>query len=291
VSASAHSDGTTRGAVYRDLLEQFRSANIPSAELDARLLMAAATQVDDVALIADPDKLINAQYLDVLGDFVRRRLSGEPVSRILGRREFWGLSFSLNSATLDPRPDSETLVEAVLAHAADRDAPLQILDLGTGTGCLLLALLSELPKARGRGIDCSADAIEAAQDNAAQLGLADRVTFSVGNWGEGLDGPYDLLISNPPYIPTADIDGLSQEVRAHDPMAALDGGDDGLTAYREIARETQRLLSPDEAAFWELGIGQAGDVSRLAQAVGLRVVGVVEDLAGLARVLKLKRKI
>ena len=291
MSASAHSDAATRGAVYLDLLEQFRSADIPSAELDARLLMAAATQVDDVALIADPDKLIEAQYLDVLGDFARRRLSGEPVSRILGRREFWGLSFSLNNATLDPRPDSETLVEAVLAHVADRDAPLQILDLGTGTGCLLLALLSELPNARGRGVDCSAEAIDAAQDNAAQHGLADHVTFSVGNWGEGLNGPYDLLISNPPYIPTADIDGLSQEVRAHDPMAALDGGDDGLTAYREIARETQRLLSPDGAAFWELGIGQAGDVSRLAQAVGLRVVGVAEDLAGIARVLKIKREI
>ena len=291
MSASAHRDAAKRGVVYRDVLTQFRAADIPSSELDARLLMAAATQVDEVALIADPDQLIGAQHLDVLGGYVRRRLSGEPVSRILGHREFWGLSFLLNSATLDPRPDSETLVEAVLAHVADRDAFLQMLDLGTGTGCLLLALLSEFPNAQGRGIDCSEDAVMAAQDNAMQLGLADRVVFSVGNWGEGLDGPFDLLISNPPYIPTADIDGLSEEVRTHDPTAALDGGDDGMTAYREIAKETSRLLASDGAAFWELGIGQMDDVSQLAQAVGLRVVGVAEDLAAIPRVLKLKREI
>ncbi len=291
MSASAHPGAATRGVVYRDLLEQFRSAEIPSAELDARLLMAAAAQVDDIALIADPDQLVEVQHLDVLRGYVRRRLSGEPVSRILGHREFWGLPFSLNSATLDPRPDSETLVEAVLAHGAGRDASLQILDLGTGTGCLLLALLSELPNARGRGIDCSSDAVQAAVDNALRLGLADRATFSVGNWGEGLDGPFDLLVSNPPYIPSADIAGLSKEVRAHDPMAALDGGDDGLTAYRDIARETQRLLGPDGVAFWELGIGQSEDVSSIASDAGLEVCGLHADLGGVARVLWVKRRI
>lgn len=291
MSASAPSDGKTRGAVYRDLLGQFRSAAIPSAELDARLLLAAAAQVDEVALIADPDQLVEAQPLNLLRDYVRRRLSGEPVSRILGHREFWGLSFSLNSATLDPRPDSETLIEAVLAHVAGRDASLQILDLGTGTGCLLLALLSELPNARGRGIDCSSDAVEAAVDNALRLGLADRATFSVGNWGEGLDGPFDLLVSNPPYIPSADIAGLSKEVRANDPMAALDGGDDGLTAYRDIARETLRLLGSDGVAFWELGIGQSEDVSSIASDAGLEVCGLHADLGGVARVLGVKRRI
>jgi len=291
VSASAHPGATTRGVVYRDLLEQFRSADIPSAELDARLLMAAAAQVDDVALIADPDQLVEAQHLDVLRGYVRRRLSGEPVSRILGHREFWGLPFSLNRATLDPRPDSETLVEAVLAHVTGRNASLQILDLGTGTGCLLLALLSELPNAHGRGIDCSADAVEAAADNALRLGLADRATFSVGNWGEGLEGPFDLLVSNPPYIPSADIAGLSKEVRAHDPMAALDGGDDGLTAYRHIARDTQRLLGPDGAAFWELGVGQSEDVSGIASDAGLEVCGLHADLGGVPRVLGVKRRI
>ena len=291
MSASAHPGAATRGVVYRDLVEQFRSAEIPSAELDARLLMAAAAQVDEVALIADPDQLVGAQPLNLLRDYVRRRLSGEPVSRILGHREFWGLSFSLNSATLDPRPDSETVIEAVLAHVTDRDASLEILDLGTGTGCLLLALLSEFPNARGCGIDCSSDAVKAAVDNALRLGLADRATFSVGNWGVGLDGPFDLLVSNPPYIPSADIAGLSKEVRAHDPMAALDGGDDGLTAYRDIARETQRLLGSDGVAFWELGIGQSEVVSSIASDAGLEVCGLHTDLGGVARVLGVKRRI
>ena len=291
MSDSVHSGAMARGVVYRSLLDQFRAAKIPSADLDARLLMAAATQVDEVALIADPHKLVEPQFLDVLQAYVHRRLSGEPVSRILGRREFWGLSFSLNEATLDPRPDSETLVEAVLAHVTERGAPLQILDLGTGTGCLLLALLSELPQARGLGVDCASDAVRAAMRNADQLGLADRVAFRIGNWGEGVEGPFDLIVSNPPYIPSGDIPDLSQEVRSHDPMAALDGGDDGLTAYREIARETQRLLTPDGAAFWELGIGQADDVSGIAEGAGLEVCGLHPDLAGIPRVLKVKRKI
>lgn len=291
MSASAHSDAVTRGIAFGDVLAQFRAANIPSADLDARLLMSAATQVDDIALIADPDQLVDAQKLDVLQGYVRRRLSGEPVSRILGHREFWGLSFLLNDATLDPRPDSETLVEAVLDHVTGRGAAVSILDLGTGTGCLLLALLSELPQAQGLGIDCSPEAVTAARHNAHRLGLADRAAFRVGNWGEGVDGPFDLVVSNPPYIPSGDIPGLSQEVRAHDPMAALDGGDDGLAAYREIARETQRLLGSDGAAFWELGIGQADDVSGIAEGVGLEVCGLHPDLAGVPRALKVKRKI
>ncbi|WOF75235.1 peptide chain release factor N(5)-glutamine methyltransferase [Parvibaculaceae bacterium PLY_AMNH_Bact1] len=289
MSADGHPGAVPRGVVYRDLLDQFRAADIPSAELDARLLMAAATQVDEVALIADPDQLIADPSLELLKAYVDRRLSGEPVSRILGHREFWGLTFSLNGATLDPRPDSETLVEAVLDHVTARGAPSSILDLGTGTGCLLLALLSELPNARGRGIDCAPEAVEAATHNAEQLGLADRVTFSIGNWGAGLDRPFDLIVSNPPYIPSADIAGLSQEVREHDPMTALDGGDDGLTAYQEIARETQRLLAPAGVAFWELGIGQSDDVSGIAAGVGLEVCGLHSDLAGIPRVLKVKR--
>ncbi len=280
-----------RGAVYGQVLGKFRVANLASAELDARLLMAAATDVDEIALIADPDQLIPDEGLETLDGFVRRRLAGEPVSRILGSREFWGLSFVLNDATLDPRPDSETLVEAVLRHVSNKGASLSILDLGTGTGCLLLALLSELPNAIGIGVDYSAGAISAAQSNAKQLGLQDRASFREGDWGTGIDGPFDLVISNPPYIPSADILDLSPEVRLHDPMAALDGGDDGLTAYRAIAEETRRLLVRDGVAFWELGIGQADDVSQVAHAAGLEVLGVDEDLGGIPRVLKLKREI
>jgi len=281
---------STRGAVYRDLLAQLRAGDIASAELDARLLIGAAAGVDDIALIADPDKLIAGEALAVLDAFVQRRLAGEPVSRILGTREFWGLSFVLNGQTLDPRPDSETLIESVLHHVRDKEASLNLLDLGTGTGCLLLALLSELPNARGHGVDCASDAIEAATVNGDQLGLASRATFSLGDWGEGLAGPFDLVISNPPYIPSADIETLSPEVRLHDPMKALDGGGDGLNAYRAIALETARLLTPTGSAFWEFGIGQLKDVSLIAQSAGLEVLGVDPDLAGIPRILKVRRR-
>ncbi len=291
MSTSANPDALTRGIIYRDLLAQFRHAGLPTADLDARVLMAAATRVDEVALIADPEQLVAAGDLELLQLYARRRLSGEPVSRILGTREFWGLSFSLNGATLDPRPDSEALVEAVLSHVMDRETSLQILDLGTGSGCLLLAVLSELPQARGIGIDCSSDAVDAARANAERLGLGGSATFTVSNWAEGFDGPFDVVISNPPYIPSSDIAGLSQEVRMHDPLVALDGGVDGLVAYRAIAEETRRLLAPNGAAFWELGIGQSDDVSAIASDAGLEVCGVVPDLAGLPRVLKVKQAI
>jgi release factor glutamine methyltransferase len=290
VTHSADLHKSARGAVYQGLVARLRAGGIASAELDARLLMGVAAGVDDIALIADPDTLVPEEALDVLEGFVGRRLSGEPVSRILGAREFWGLSFSLNGQTLDPRPDSETLVEAVLAHVSDKNAALAILDLGTGTGCLLLALLSELPNARGQGVDFASAAIDAAADNAEQLGLGARAVFSTGDWGEGLEGPYDLVLSNPPYIPSADIGSLSAEVRLHDPMAALDGGADGLSAYRAIAQETVRLLAPKGCAFWELGIGQAEDVAQIAKAAGLDVLGVDPDLGGVSRVLKVKRR-
>ncbi len=291
MTSSAHLTPSSRGAVYRDLLAQFRAADIPSAELDARLLMAAATQVDDVALIADPDQTVPTDALVMLDGFIERRLAGEPVSRILGTREFWGMPFQLGTETLDPRPDSETLVEAVLHHVSDKSASLTLLDLGTGTGCLLLALLSELPNAHGVGVDRSSGAIDIARENAAHLDLAGRADFRTGNWGEGLDGPFDVVISNPPYIPTADIASLSPEVRRHDPMAALDGGRDGLVAYRAVSEETLRLLTPDGAAFWELGVGQLEDVSAITSGVGLEVCGVYPDLAGVPRVLKVKQSI
>jgi release factor glutamine methyltransferase len=290
VTHSADLPNSTRGAVYQDLVARLRAGGMASADLDARLLIAAAAGVDGIALIADPDRLVPGEARAALERFAQRRLSGEPVSRILGTREFWGLSFLLNEQTLDPRPDSETLVEAVLRHVPDKNASLKLLDLGTGTGCLLLALLSELPNAHGRGVDYAPEAIEAAAANADQLGLAAQATFTVGDWGDGLSGPFDLVISNPPYIPSADIETLSPEVRLHDPMKALDGGDDGLAAYRAIALATARLLAPTGCAFWELGIGQVEDVSLIAQSAGLDVLGADPDLAGIPRILRVRRR-
>lgn len=287
---SADLPRSTRGAVYQDLVARLRAGGIASAELDARLLIGAAAGIDDIALIADPDALVPGEARAAIERFSERRLSGEPVSRILGTREFWGLPFLLNEQTLDPRPDSETLVEAVLRHVPDTGAPLKLLDLGTGTGCLLLALLSELPNAHGHGVDYAPQAVAAAGANADALGLLARATFTLGDWGDGLAGPFDVVISNPPYIVSAEIETLSPEVRLHDPMKALDGGDDGLNAYRAIAQETARLLAPGGMAFWELGIGQMEDVSLIAQSAGLEVLGADPDLAGISRILRVRRR-
>ncbi len=281
----------SRGALYRDLVRRLRENAVASPELDARLLLSVATGISDVSLIADPDVSVDAEACARLETLVRRRLEGEPVSRILGTREFWGLEFLLGSETLDPRPDSETLIEAVLEAVDDRQAALRVLDLGTGSGCLLLALLSELPNATGLGIDCAEGALAVARQNAEHLGLAGRVQFQQGDWGKGLEPGFDLVVSNPPYIPTPDLDGLGREVRDHDPLRALDGGADGLDAYRVLAPCTERLLVPGGLAFWEFGIGQADDVSQIAEEASLTVAGTARDLGGLARVLIMKRPV
>jgi release factor glutamine methyltransferase len=217
---------------------------------------------------------------------VARRARREPVSRIVGRREFWSLDFMLSPATLDPRPDSECLIEAALA-AAPEDAATLVLDLGTGSGCLLLAFLSERKRATGLGVDLSADAVATARENAARLGLAERARFAVGDWGAGVTGGFDLILCNPPYIPAGDIEGLAPEVAHHDPRLALAGGEDGLEAYRELAPELARLLRPRGRAVLEVGHGQADAVGRLMAAAGLSTHARRADLGGIERCLTL----
>lgn len=276
------------GQVYRDVVERFRKAEVTTAELDARLLLSAATGVSDVSLIADPNRLLEPEGLASLELLVAQRIAGRPVSRLLGVREFWGLDFSLNVETLDPRSDSETLIEAVLEKIPGKSAPLRILDLGTGTGCLLLALLSEFSNAKGTGVDCSEQAIEAATQNAEHLRLGTHSTFQVGDWAAGLDGVFDVIVSNPPYIPTGDLSGLSVEVREHDPSKALDGGPDGLDAYRHLFPEMKRLLEPGGYGFLEFGEGQSSDIATIAENAGFEVCEIRADLAGVLRVLTVK---
>lgn len=278
----------TLGTAYRNIVDQLRGAGIETAELDARLLLSAATGIGDVALISQPETVLDDAACLKLEKLVTGRVAGKPVSRLLGTREFWGLAFALNADTLDPRPDSETLIETVLSHFDDRSAELRFLDLGTGTGCLLLALLSEYPCAQGLGVDCAEGAVAVAADNAADLALGDRGRFQKGNWGGTVDGPFEVIVSNPPYIPSRDIATLSTEVREHDPRLALDGGLDGLDAYRLIAGDTARLLVVGGVGFWEFGIGQGPDVAAIAEEAGLRVVETVKDLGGIARVLVVK---
>ncbi|WP_376707868.1 peptide chain release factor N(5)-glutamine methyltransferase [Bradyrhizobium semiaridum] len=224
---------------------------------------------------------------------IRRRLAGEPVARIFGFKEFWGLPLQLSAATLVPRPDTETVVERALELIradGSSDRRLRIADLGTGSGAILLALLSELRNAHGFGTDISVQALQTATQNAKQLGLAERATFTIANYAGGLAGPFDLIVSNPPYIRSADIAGLAVEVRDHDPRAALDGGTDGLDAYRTLISQSACLLVPHGVLVVEIGQGQESDVEALMTAAGLSPTGPPKaDLGGIPRAVSGRR--
>jgi release factor glutamine methyltransferase len=279
---------TTRAEAMAALRSTFREAGLDTPELDARLLLAETLGIDAVEIAVRPDASLGSAGAERLAEVARRRLAREPVGRILGEREFWGLPFALSPETLEPRPDTETVVEAALSVVPDRDADLRILDLGTGSGCLLVALLSELPRAKGLGLDRSPEALAAARRNATRNAVADRAAFVASNWTAALAGQFDLIVSNPPYIPSADVAGLAPEVRNHDPAAALDGGADGLDAYRTIFAEAIGLLGLDGTLVVEIGSGQAQDIGGLAETAGWRVIRLAQDLAGLPRALVLK---
>lgn len=223
---------------------------------------------------------------------VQRFTSGEPLSRIIGTREFWSMPFRISPATLDPRADSETLIEAVLAQFPDKQLPLKVLDMGTGSGCLLLATLSEYPNATGIGTDIQAEALETARTNAKDLELDNRCQFIHTSWAEGLSLPkgyFDVILCNPPYIREDEFDGLDSNVKAYDPYGALVSGKDGLECYRQSMPYIQRLLSPQGFAFLEIGQGQEKDVSAIAQAHGLNTVHVLKDLGDIERCVILAR--
>ncbi len=263
------------------------AAGVPDPGVDARLLLLAAAGLDRVALIRDPDRPILPDAAACLDGWVARRAAREPVSRILGRRDFWGLSLRVTPDVLDPRPDTETLVSAVLDALAPRRAePLRILDLGTGSGAILCALLTELPAAAGWAVDRSGAACAVARGNLADHGLAARSLVVGGDWATALaSGRFDVVVSNPPYIETDAIAGLDRDVRDHDPPAALDGGADGLAAYRILAAELPRLLAPGGVAGFEVGRGQDGDVSDLMAGVGFHGIAAHRDLGGIRRVV------
>jgi release factor glutamine methyltransferase len=264
-----------------------RDGGIDSPDLDARLLLQVALAVDHSALAAEPARKLEAAETHRLSSLLIRRLAGEPVARIAGCKEFWSLSLELGPATLVPRPETETVVEAALQWAAGAHlAAPRIADLGTGTGALLLAMLSELPLARGVGTDLSLAALIVARRNASRHSLANRSAFVACNFGDALAAPFDLVLSNPPYIPTGDIAALAPEVRDHDPHLALDGGSDGLSAYRQIAADARRLLRAGGVVIVELGAGQADAASAMFR----REAYVIDkparlDLAGIPRVL------
>jgi release factor glutamine methyltransferase len=287
VSAGDSFAGQTVETARRALTVRLRTGAIDSAELDARILVGAALGLDLTGVIAAAARSVTAAEAARLEDFARRRLTGEPVARILGTREFWGLPLQLSAATLVPRPDTETVVELaleMLQAARPRLHPLRIADIGTGSGAILLALLSELPEACGIGTDISLAALWTARANAARLGLAARAAFVVCDYAAALADSFDLMVSNPPYIRSAEIADLATEVRDHDPRRALDGGIDGLDAYRALIPQAARLLKPGGALVVEAGLGQSGDIGGLMTAAGLTLEQPAKaDLAGIRR--------
>jgi release factor glutamine methyltransferase len=276
---------TRCGDLVLDLTNRLRAAGVSSARLDARLLVCHALGIERSALFAHPERSLTATELDAVEQLAQRRLGREPMSHLLGRREFWSLDFRVTADTLDPRPDTETVVEAALEYASDRTRPWRILDFGTGSGCILLAVLSELSLATGIGVDISAATLAVAADNALRLGLTERVRFVQGDWGRGIEGGFDLIVSNPPYIPDGDIAGLEDEVARFEPRQALAGGPDGLDCYRALAPQIARLLVPGGEAVLEVGLGQDAMVAALLEQAGLALRGVRRDLAGIARVV------
>ena len=279
---------TARYEALASLEKTFRTCGIENPAREARISLCAASGISPVALIVDPRELLGSAASKVQ-DVAARRAVGEPLSRIVGKREFWGLSLAVTSHVLDPRPETETIVEAALSILSDRrEDPLRILDLGVGSGALLCALLTEFAAARGIGVDISANAADVAQNNLRASGLSLRAEIRVGDWTSGLEGRFDLIVSNPPYIPTADLAGLPREVRNFDPWLALDGGIDGLAAYRRILPESRRILSPDGWLLAELGAGQAAKVTALASQCGFTDVMTYQDLAGVNRVVAIR---
>lgn len=287
MTASAAFAGESVETARRALAARLKQHGIDSADLDARLLAGAVFGLDLTGLIAATTRIVTPDEALHLEDFLRRRVAGEPVARILGTKEFWGLNLQLSPATLVPRPDTETVVELALETCLDQphvNGRRRIADIGTGSGAILLALLSEFPKATGVGTDISLEALRMARDNAVRVGLAPRASFVVCNYAAALSGAFDLIVSNPPYIRSADIAGLEREVREYDPPRALDGGSDGLDAYRAIAPAAARLLAPGGVLIVEAGYGQSGPIIDLMVTSGLTPdLPPKADLAGIPR--------
>lgn len=276
-------------AARRRLAQQFRDAGLDSPDLDARILVGHALGLDHTALAAQAGRRLTGDETEAITALARRRLAREPVARIVGVKEFWGLPLALNAETLVPRPETETVVEAALAALGDaRNQPLRIADLDTGSGALLLALLHELPAARGIGTDINTAALARARANAAALGFGGRAQFIACDHGRALGGGFDLVVANPPYVTSGAIAGLEPEVRDFDPRRALDGGADGLAAYRAIAADARRLLAPGGLLVFELGAGQLDAVHSLTVAAGLAPAEARHDLLGVPRALMVK---
>lgn len=275
-------------ALYTSIRQRLRAADIHNADLVARIFMKESLGLNDADFITWPPRTVNKAELVRIEGLVERRLAGEPVSRVLGMREFWGLPFVVTPDVLDPRPDTETLIEAALRAFGD-SPPRCILDLGTGSGCIVVALLHEWRQTQAVAVDISSAALGVAADNAARNHVADRLDLRQGSWLEPIkkNERFDLIVSNPPYIPENDIPNLDIEVRNHDPILALDGGIDGLESYKLILSQIKNALSPSGKILFEIGAGQDSDLTRLVEDSGFPAPDVHADLAGIPRVVEI----
>jgi release factor glutamine methyltransferase len=271
-------------SLWTEVRQRLEAAGVDTPVLDARLLIEAGAGVSRLEIVADPRRPVSADQVEAVLSLARRRQEREPVSHIVGRKHFWTLDLMVSRDVLTPRPETEFVVEAGL-QAIDRAAPARILDLGTGSGAIILALLLERPSARGVAVDTCAAALEIASKNAVALGVADRLELRLGDWGAGLDGGFDLVVSNPPYIPSLEIAALAPEVALFEPRLALDGGPDGLGAYRIIVAGLPSLLRRGGAFALEVGKGQCEAVKALARQAGLAPGESRRDLAGVPRVV------
>lgn len=270
---------------WKDAQARLKAARIDSPSIDARLLLEAAADVSRTDILTDPYRHLEPDAQARMEDYVGRRLKREPVSRILGRKGFWKIMLSVTPDVLSPRPDTEAVLDVCL-KAFPEGQSFEMADLGVGSGAILLAVLAERPAARGLGTEVSEEALAVARENAANLDLNNRAVFLRTDWTAGLsDAAFDLVVSNPPYIPSKDIETLDPEVRDHDPRLALDGGEDGLDAYRLLAPEIRRILKPDGIFAVEIGWDQAAAVKALFESAGFEDVKVVKDLAGRHRVI------
>jgi release factor glutamine methyltransferase len=291
VNAISKATAQTVGALRHWASARLRDAGIESAELDARILLQCAISLDSASLLTSSEIVVPFETKEKFERLLQRRTSGEPIARIVGFKEFWSHSFRLGPDTLVPRPETETVVEVALEVLPIRGTVFRVLDLGTGSGILLASILLERPNATGVGIDHSEGALQFARSNHIALGLVDRARFICGNWADAIDHSFDLVVTNPPYIPSTEIAKLPREIRDHDPYLAVDGGGDGLATYRAIIEQLPHLLTARGVALLELGFGQESAVACIARAANLFVDGPARrDLSRVPRVLILRQQ-
>jgi release factor glutamine methyltransferase len=273
----------TLGSVYRYLIRELSLSKIENPQLEARILLAFASGVKQTRIIGYPEDKLDNSIISNLEKIMARRKTGEPIAYITGVKEFWSLDFNVTKETLIPRPDSETIVQSVLDTITNHMDHISILDLGTGSGCLLLALLSELPKAIGVGIDISSRSCKIAKKNAKELGLNNRAKFYQGNWMEGIHDQFDIIVTNPPYVAEPDMEFLDREIRLFEPHLALSGGPDGVAAYRLIAKESITRLKTAGILVVEIGINQAQSIRDIFVQNGLKIIKTQRDFSNIDR--------